>query len=100
MKRHAVLLVAIAITGLTPAQGQEVDGQLGAESSAAKVSKRVERPASNTAPLGRIDMRIQNRVQNRIRNRIDRYYNPRANATSPFVVASDRVRNPGARSRR
>lgn len=43
-------------------------------------------------PLARIDTRIYNRVQNRIRNRIDRYYDPQANATAPFTVASDQAR--------
>lgn len=38
-------------------------------------------------PMARLSGRIQNRVQSRIRNRIDRYYDPQANATSPFVVA-------------
>lgn len=46
-------------------------------------------------PMGRISGRIQNRVQSRIRNRIDRYYDPQANATSPFVVAGDQARTAG-----
>lgn len=50
-------------------------------------------------PMGRINGRIQNRVQSRIRNRIDRYYDPQANAASPFEVASDQARTAG-RSRR
>lgn len=41
-------------------------------------------------PMGRIGSRIQSRVQSRIRNRIDRYYNPQANAVSPFIVAGIR----------
>lgn len=43
----------------------------------------------------RIESRIQNRIENRIRNRIDRYYDPQANATSPFAVASDQARKNG-----
>lgn len=43
-------------------------------------------------PMGRIGSRIQSRVQSRIRNRIDRYYNPQANAVSPFIVAGDQAR--------
>ena len=43
--------------------------------------------ASNIKPLNRINNRVANRVQNRIRNRIDRYYDPQANATSPFKIA-------------
>lgn len=50
-------------------------------------------------PMGRITNRIQNRAQTRIRNRIDRYYDPQANATSPFVVAGDQARNAGRRPR-
>lgn len=37
--------------------------------------------------------RVANRVQNRLRNRIDRFYDPRANATAPFRVASEQARN-------
>ena len=51
-------------------------------------------------PMARIDARIQNRVQARIRNRIDRYYDPQANATSPFVVAGDQTRAANRRLRR
>ncbi len=43
-------------------------------------------------PMGRISSRIQNRVQARIRNRIDRYYDPQANTTTPFLVAGDQLR--------
>lgn len=50
-------------------------------------------------PMRRIGSRIQNRAQTRIRNRIDRYYDPQANATSPFVVAGDQARTAGRRPR-
>ncbi|WP_454598017.1 hypothetical protein [Qipengyuania sp. SM2507] len=43
-------------------------------------------------PLGRITSRISNRVENRIRNRIDRYYDPTANATSPYEKADRQTR--------
>jgi hypothetical protein len=46
-------------------------------------------------PMARINGRIQNRVQSRIRNRIDRYYDPQANAASPFEVAGDQARTAG-----
>ena len=46
-------------------------------------------------PMARVDNRIQNRIQARIRNRIDRYYDPKANATSPFSVAGDQLRKTG-----
>lgn len=50
-------------------------------------------------PMARINGRLQSRVQSRIRNRIDRYYDPQANATSPFKVASDQARVTGRPSR-
>lgn len=66
-----------------------------ARSAAGQVGLRQSREQVGTdsgiEPMGRINGRIQNRVQARIRNRIDRYYDPRANATSPFVVASEQV---------
>ncbi len=46
-------------------------------------------------PMARINSRVQNRVQSRIRNRIDRYYDPQANAASPFEVAGDQARTAG-----
>lgn len=46
-------------------------------------------------PMARINGRVQNRVQSRIRNRIDRYYDPQANAASPFEVAGDQARTAG-----
>ncbi|WP_308815767.1 hypothetical protein [Sphingomonas sp. GV3] len=45
--------------------------------------------------MARIDNRIQNRVQSRIRNRIDRFYNPQADAASPFAVADEQTRTAG-----
>jgi hypothetical protein len=53
----------------------------------------------DTAPLKRIESRIANRVQNRLRNRIDRYYDPKANAASPFEVAGDQARTAGTSPR-
>lgn len=48
--------------------------------------------APGLAPTGRLVTRIANRVQSRLRNRIDRYYDPQANALSPFVVAGETTR--------
>lgn len=48
-------------------------------------------------PMARINTRLQNRVQSRVRNRIDRNYDPTANATSPFAVASEQLQNPAPR---
>lgn len=51
-------------------------------------------------PMARLNTRISNRVQSRIRNRIDRFYDPEANATSPFKVAAEQARvNEGELSR-
>jgi len=73
---------------------------LGAKSAAAKISKRETRDFDGISPLERIDSRVQNRVQSRIRNRIDRWYDPQANAVSPFVVANERVRSANTSRRR
>lgn len=74
-----------------------------ARSAAGQVGLRQSREQlaidTGIEPMGRINGRIQNRVQARIRNRIDRYYDPRANATSPFAVASEQATALG-RSRR
>lgn len=67
-----------------------------ARSSVGQVGQRQTRDTAaqqaGIKPMARIANRIQNRVQNHIRNRIDRYYDPRANATDPFVVAGDQAR--------
>lgn len=63
-----------------------------AESAVGEVGQRQTRSNSPTdvGPMGRLNSRVANRVQSRLRNRIDRYYDPRANTTSPFEVASER----------
>lgn len=70
-----------------------------ARSSVGQVGERQTRDAATQQlgikPMARIVSRIQNRVQNRIRNRIDRFYDGRANATDPFVVAGDEARKSG-----
>lgn len=67
------------------------------ETGAGRIGQRQSRgEAAREAgiePMARINNRIANRVQSRIRNRIGPSYNPRANATSPFEVASDQVRS-------
>lgn len=84
---------------LAPAPALAQDSQTGqtAEVSGGQVGQRQTREdaAPNFEPLGRITNRVQNRVQNRIRNRIDRYYDPRANAASPFEIASEQARAAG-----
>jgi len=85
-----------------PVSSQNRQGET-ARSGAGQVGLRQSREQveaeTGIEPMGRINGRIQNRVQARIRNRIDRYYDPRANATSPFAVASEQAAALG-RSRR
>lgn len=69
---------------------RSVAGQTGQRQSRELLSQD-----ASIEPLARINGRIQNRVQSRIRNRIDRYYDPQANAASPFEVASDQARTAG-----
>lgn len=73
-----------------------------AESAVGEVGQRQtrEEAAPGVEPMSRINSRIPNRVQNRIRNRIDRYYDPKANTTSPFEVAADQAENADTRMRR
>ena len=56
-----------------------------------------DRPPAGVEPLARFNGRIANRVESRLRNRIDPYYDPQANATSPFLSASDQARVAGQR---
>lgn len=71
-----------------------------ADAGNGQIGERQRRDAgpSSTKPLARVDSRVANRIENRIRSRIDRYYDPRANATSPFKVAGDQARTAGTRS--
>jgi hypothetical protein len=77
-----------------PAPAPEAKPGQVAKSTVGQVGKRQTREdvAKVVAPMARINSRIQNRVQSRIRNRIDRNYDPTANASSPFEVASEQVR--------
>jgi hypothetical protein len=68
-----------------------------ATSSVGTIGQRQGAVAS-IKPMARLNTRIANRVQSRIRNRIDRFYNPQANATSPFEVAADQVQTNAATS--
>ncbi len=73
-----------------------------AGSSVGQVGQRQTRDTTEQQtgikPMARLASRVQNRVQNRLRNRIDRYYDPLANATDPFVIAGDQARK-GSRPR-
>ena len=101
LRIYATLLIsAVVATAPVAAQDQRVGSV--ADSAAGKVGQRQEtdQNAANIDPIARLDTRIQNRVQSRIRNRIDRYYDPQANATSPFKVAADQARTDAPQSPR
>ncbi len=66
---------------------RSVAGQTGQRQTREQVAQDI-----GIEPMARVNSRIQNRVQSRIRNRMDRYYDPQANTTSPFAVASDQAR--------
>lgn len=78
---------------------QDKSSILGAKSAAAIISARKPRGEVGINPLERQDTRIANRVESRIRNRIDRYYDPLANAESPFKVANERTTRGSSQSR-
>lgn len=112
MKRWMLTFVGLLIA--SPAMAQQFDSNATDETefaerapatSAAPVTRTVDTgngqigqrqtrqdATPSTMPFDRVDNRVSSRVQNRIRNRIDRYYDPQANATSPFTVASDQAR--------
>lgn len=94
MPKHAVCtaLAAMSLIAAVPVMAQETtDGHV-ATSAAGTAGQRQtkEQGVIGIEPMARIDNRIQNRVQSRILNRIDRYYDPQANAVSPFEVARDK----------
>lgn len=96
------MLAAILVAGAVPLAAQNGTGQT-ATSTVGQTGQRQTRDQlaqdAGIEPLARIDSRIRNRAETRIRNRIDRYYDPQANTTSPFVVAGDQARTAGRRRR-
>ena len=56
-------------------------------------TRESEAQITGSSPLVRVSNRVSNRVQSRLRNRIDRYYDPTANATSPFRIANDQIQS-------
>lgn len=91
------LLMLALMTGAVPATAQNATNSHVATSSAGQAGHRQTKELGVTGiePMARIDNRIQNRVQSRLRNRLDRYYDPQANAASPFAIASDKARRAG-----
>ena len=100
IRRVWLSLLLLALT--TPATAQERSGGRTAETSIGEVGQRqrMDEVAPNLEPMVRIPSRIQNRVQSRIRSRLDRYYDPQANAASPFEVAGEQGRKAGRPNRR
>ena len=86
-----------------PAQAQQAAVATNLKSSVGETGRRLERGqvVDGIEPGGRINSRVANRVQLRLRNRIDRFYDPSANAASPFAVAGEQVSaaNRGGRRR-
>lgn len=78
-----------------PPPGQTADTAVGRAGE-----RRTREQIDGVQPMARINSRIQNRVQARIRSRIDRYYDPRANAASPFEVAGEATRRASQRQTR
>lgn len=79
-----------------------VDSDQIAPSSAGRAGQRQTRgqDVGGIRPMIRVESRVANRFQNRIRNRLDRYYDPRANALSPFTVAGEEVKRGNGSRRR
>lgn len=88
----AVVFVTFSVSGA--AQDQNNTRGDNPDAGAGTVGQRQTRESSkaNIDPIARINNRVSNRVQSRIRSRIDRYYDPTANAASPFEMAGDQVR--------
>lgn len=121
--RSGAVLIAILLITAAPAWAQDTSGVVvdpemdqlppprstiarpragqTAESAVGQVGVRQTRDrAESFEPMARINNRIQNRVQARLYNRIDRYYDPRANATSAFRAADGETQRSGRRLRR
>lgn len=98
MIRRTGAIAAVALLAAAfPATAQETTGGHVATSAVGEAGQRrtKEQGVTGIQPMARIDSRIENRVQSRIRNRIDRYYDPQANASSPFKIAGDQARTAG-----
>lgn len=95
MRTYSIaLFLGTVLLAATSAAAQESSSGRVASSVAGEVGQRQtrEQTIAGIQPMARIGSRIQNRVQSRVRNRIDRFYDPQANAASPFQVASDQAR--------
>ena len=100
--RFFYLILAMLLLTPVPVAAQEAKDARVADSAVGEAGQRQnkEHGVAGIQPMARIDNRISNRVQSRLRNRLDRYYDPQANAVSPFVVAGDQARTAGRPRRR
>ena len=95
MPQHDEVPVALPQLDARPGQtATSVTGQAGQRQTRDQLAVK-----AGIEPLARIGGRIENRAQTRVRNRIDRYYDPLANAASPFVIAGDQARTATSRRR-
>lgn len=96
LPRYALALMLLMVAAPLTAQGRVAGSAVG------QVGQRQVRGQAlgGVEPIARINSRVANRVESRIRNRIDQYYNPQANATTPFRVAGQQARTAGRPTRR
>lgn len=81
-------------TGTRPT-GDGSRGQVAGSAAGRAGQRRTRLDVTGVVATARIDTRVANRVQARLRNRIDRYFDPQANATSPFKVAGEQTQRQG-----
>ena len=98
----SVLCSLVIAVSATPLWAQDNEPGRVAESAVGEAGQRQRRDkeVGNIQPMARLNTRIINRVQTRLRNRVDRYYDPQANASSPFVVAEEQLRTTRGRPKR
>lgn len=97
MIRFLIFLAFVSSSSIAMAQEtQRVPSGRVAGSAVGSAGERQTRATladeAGIKPMARLNLRVQNRVQSRVRNRIDRYYDPQANALSPFKAAGDESR--------
>lgn len=95
--RYFMVVAAVSIGSMAAAQqtSKTSSGQIAGSSAGSAGERQTRSTVADEAgikPMARLNLRVQNRVQSRIRNRIDRYYDPQANALSPFKSAGDEAR--------
>lgn len=88
-----VIFLALTLT-LLPGSAAGAPDKWGLSGNVGHRQSRDEAVA-NLQAMERIDTRINSRVQSRVRNRLDRYYDPKANAESPFKIAGEQARIAG-----